>query len=43
MERVETEVHIPEIGAKADFTIKNEKDLEYLLSEVDRIMSQIQG
>jgi dephospho-CoA kinase len=42
MERVETEVHIPEIGGKADFKILNEKNLEYLLSEVDKIMEQIQ-
>ncbi|HCP08340.1 MAG TPA: hypothetical protein DIT25_00890, partial [Candidatus Moranbacteria bacterium] len=31
VERSETEVHIPEIGGKADFTIRNEKDLEFLL------------
>jgi dephospho-CoA kinase len=43
LERVETEVHIPEIGAKADFTIKNEKDLEFLLKSVDEIMAKIQG
>ncbi len=42
MERVETEVHIPEIGAKADFKIKNEKDLEFLLKSVDEIMAKIQ-
>jgi dephospho-CoA kinase len=41
MERVETEVHIPEIGAKADFIIKNERDLAHLLSEVDGIMKKI--
>ncbi len=41
MERAETEMHIPEIGAKADFTIVNEKNLEFLLSEVDEIMEQI--
>lgn len=40
-ERYETEKHIPEIGAKADFTIRNEKDLDYLLSETDRIMGEI--
>lgn len=42
MERVETEVHIPEIGAKADFKIMNEKDLEFLLKSVDEIMAKIQ-
>lgn len=41
IERAETEVHIPEIGAKADFTIKNEKDLEFLLAETDKIMQRI--
>lgn len=41
LERAETEVHIPEIGAKADFTIKNEKDLAYLLSETDKIVDKI--
>lgn len=41
IERAETEVHIPEIGAKADFTVHNEKDLEYLLSETDKIMDKI--
>ena len=42
MERVETEVHIPEIGAKADFKITNEKDLEFLLKSVDEIVAKIQ-
>ncbi|MFA4817161.1 MAG: AAA family ATPase [Parcubacteria group bacterium] len=42
MERVETEVHIPEIGAKADFKIVNEKDLEFLLKSADEIMAKIQ-
>jgi dephospho-CoA kinase len=41
MERAETEVHIPEIGAKADFTVINEKDLEFLLKSVDEIMAKI--
>jgi len=41
IERAETEVHIPEIGARADFTIRNEKDLAYLLAETDRIMEKI--
>ena len=41
MERVETEIHIPEIGAKADFKIVNEKDPESLLRSVDEIMAKI--
>lgn len=41
LEKLETEIQIPEIGAKADFTIRNEKDLDYLLSETDKIMEQI--
>ncbi|MDZ7611841.1 MAG: hypothetical protein U5L10_03700 [Candidatus Moranbacteria bacterium] len=36
-----TEVHVPEIGAKADYTIENEKDLEHLLSETDEFMQSI--
>jgi dephospho-CoA kinase len=43
MEKVETEVHIPEIGAKADFTIRNEKDLAYLLQSVDEVMEKIKN
>jgi dephospho-CoA kinase len=43
LERVKTEVHIPEIGAKADFKIVNEKDLEFLLKSADEIMVKIQG
>ncbi len=38
----ETEVHIPEIGKKADRTIVNEKDLEYLLSEADKFMEGLE-
>lgn len=41
LDRVETEVHIPEIGAKADKTIHNEKDLDYLLNEVDQYMKDL--
>lgn len=41
IEKAETEVHIPEIGAKADFLIRNEKDLEFLLKSVDEIMSKV--
>ena len=40
-EKVETEIHIPEIGVKADFTIRNEKDLDYLLQSVDEAMEKI--
>ncbi|MFO7807523.1 MAG: AAA family ATPase [Candidatus Moraniibacteriota bacterium] len=36
-----TEIHVPEIGAKADYTIENEKDLEYLLGETDKFMQSI--
>ncbi len=43
LERAETEVHIPEIGAKTDFKIVNEKDLEFLLKSVDEIMAKIKG
>ncbi len=41
LEKAETEVHIPEIGAKADFTIRNEQDLAHLLAEADAIMAKI--
>ncbi|MFA6973922.1 MAG: AAA family ATPase [Parcubacteria group bacterium] len=41
IERAETEVHIPEIGAKADFVIRNEKDLEFLLKSTDEVMAKI--
>ena len=41
LERAETEVHIPEIGAQADFRITNEKSLEFLLKSVDEIMAEI--
>lgn len=37
----ETEVHVPEIGAKADFVINNDKDLEYLLAEADKFMEEL--
>lgn len=40
-ERAETEIHIPEIGTKADFVLKNEKDLAFLLGETDKIMARI--
>jgi len=40
-EQVETEKYVPEIGQKADFIIKNDKDLNYLLSEVDRVVGEI--
>jgi dephospho-CoA kinase len=41
LEKFETEALIPEIGARADFTIRNEKDLEYLLAETDKVMRAI--
>lgn len=41
LEQAETEVHIPEIGTKADFVIRNEKDLEYLLKATDEVMEKI--
>lgn len=41
LEKAETERHIPEIGAKADFTIRNEKDLAHMLGEVDKVMKEI--
>ncbi len=36
-----TEIHIGEIGKKADKIIYNEKDLNYLLSEVDGFMESL--
>jgi dephospho-CoA kinase len=39
----ETEIHIPEIGVKADYTIKNEKDLEHLLGETDSFLAKVRG
>ncbi|MDA3815390.1 MAG: AAA family ATPase [Patescibacteria group bacterium] len=41
LDKNETEVHIPEIGAKADYTIKNEQDLEHLLNETDKFLAEI--
>ncbi len=41
LEQAETEVHIPEIGTKADFVIRNEKDLEFLLKSTDEVMAKI--
>lgn len=41
LDRQETEIHIPEIGAKADRTIFNEKDLKNLLQEVDAYMAEL--
>lgn len=37
----ETEKAVPEIGAKADFTIQNETSMDHLLGEVDKIMEEI--
>jgi dephospho-CoA kinase len=41
LDKVETEVHVPVIGAKADKTIYNEKDLQALLDEVDSYMAEL--
>jgi dephospho-CoA kinase len=41
LDRQETEKYIPEIGAKADKIIRNEKDLSHLLSEVDDYMNEL--
>ncbi len=41
LDRQETEKHIPEIGAKADRVIRNEKDLNHLLSEADVYMNEL--
>lgn len=39
--KAEAEIHISEIGKKADFTIRNEKDLPALLRSVDEVMEKI--
>jgi dephospho-CoA kinase len=41
IERAVTEVNIPEIGSRADFLIRNEKDLPTLLKFVDEVMEKI--
>ncbi len=41
LEQAPTEVHIPEIGAKADFTIVNDRGLEELLAATDTVMANI--
>ena len=41
IERAETEVHIPEIGAKADFRIENDQDFNHLIAETEKIMEKI--
>jgi dephospho-CoA kinase len=41
LELVPTEIHIPEIGAQADYTIVNDGSLEELLAAMDRIMEEI--
>lgn len=41
IEQGATEVHIPEIGAKADYKIINEKNLEHLYTSVDEIMKKV--
>lgn len=42
-EEVPTEKDVPEIGEKANFIIENDKDLDYLLAEVDRVMEKIKA
>ncbi|MCK4635937.1 MAG: hypothetical protein KAT32_03660 [Candidatus Moranbacteria bacterium] len=37
----ETEKAVPEIGSQADFMIKNESTMDYLLTEVDKAMEEI--
>ncbi len=41
LELVPTEVHIPEIGAQADFTIVNDQGLTELLAATDAVMEKI--
>jgi len=41
LDKKETETHVSEIGVKADRTINNEKDLAYLLGEVDKFMAEL--
>lgn len=41
LELVPTEVHIPEIGARADFTIVNDRGLDELLAATDAVMEKI--
>lgn len=38
-----TEVHVSEIGEKADYKIINEQDLEHLLGETDNFLAKIRG
>ncbi len=41
IDQAETEKYVPEIGAKADFTIKNDKHLDHLLKETDKVIKKI--
>lgn len=41
LDQKETEVHVPEIGAKADKIIRNEQDLKYLMNETDKFMQEL--
>ena len=41
LDREETEVNIPDLGKKADKTIVNEKDKDYLLKEADAFLKEI--
>ena len=41
LDQQETEVHIPEIGQKADKTIVNDQDKDFLLKEADKFLAEI--
>ncbi len=41
LDQKETEVHVQEIGAKADRIIRNEKDLQYLMAETGKFMQEL--
>jgi len=40
---METEKYVPEMKADADYVISNDKDLDSLLKEVDRVMEEIKN
>jgi len=41
IEKAITETHIPKIGSRADFVIRNEKDLPFLLKSLDEAMKKV--
>lgn len=41
LDKKPTEVHIAEIGKRADFTIANERDLKYLLDEAESFVQSL--